>query len=109
MTSIWIEFFRILVSPLKRFPGGSLAKTVSPRQRSPIGNFSSGEIAATGEPLAKFPPIGDLGDPNKLVFCDWCGATTRLEFHQGHYQCTACKRPLADCCDGEQAENGVPI
>ena len=36
--------------------------------------------------------------------CDWCGSWTRPQFHQSKYICGRCRRPLADCCDGEQAQ-----
>jgi len=25
---------------------------------------------------------------------------------RGHYECPRCHRPVADCCDGERAEDG---
>jgi len=36
--------------------------------------------------------------------CPWCGQWTRYEMVRGHYECRQCKRPVADCCDGEQEE-----
>ena len=37
--------------------------------------------------------------------CPWCGAIVGSEgyvFVKGHYECVRCKRPVLDCCDGEQ-------
>ena len=49
-----------------------------------------------------------MTEPNEpyssYTSCPWCGACTRLEFVRGHYECMACHRPVADCCDGETAE-----
>ena len=36
--------------------------------------------------------------------CPWCGIWTHYEMVKGHYQCTQCKRVVADCCDGEQEQ-----
>ena len=36
--------------------------------------------------------------------CPWCGEHTHFELVRGHYQCLRCKRPIADCCDGEQED-----
>ncbi len=44
---------------------------------------------------------------NEIIDCPWCGQATRLEFVKGHYQCLACKKPVYDCCDGEQNQEGV--
>ena len=33
----------------------------------------------------------------------WCGQPARMEFVRGHYECSTCRRPIMDCCDGEQA------
>ncbi len=35
--------------------------------------------------------------------CPWCGQPARMEFVRGHYECSTCRRPIMDCCDGEQA------
>lgn len=35
--------------------------------------------------------------------CPWCAQPARMEFVRGHYECSACRRPVMDCCDGEQA------
>lgn len=37
-----------------------------------------------------------------FINCPWCGQDTKLEFVRGHYECISCKRPVLDCCDGEQ-------
>jgi len=37
----------------------------------------------------------------EMVDCPWCGQATRPEPLHGHYVCTSCRRPVADCCDGE--------
>jgi hypothetical protein len=37
-----------------------------------------------------------------LHVCPWCGQSTRYEFVRGHYECTSCRRPVVDCCDGER-------
>jgi len=47
----------------------------------------------------KTKPLSDF------TVCPWCGAHTRLEFVHSHYECTACHRPVMDCCDGEAACN----
>ena len=39
--------------------------------------------------------------------CPWCGQPTRLEFVQGHYECTSCRRPVKDCCDGERGDREI--
>lgn len=39
-----------------------------------------------------------------FINCPWCGQETRLEFVKGHYECISCKRPVYDCCDGEQIQ-----
>jgi hypothetical protein len=44
-------------------------------------------------------------DTKNFTACPWCGAETRVEFVRGHYECIACRRPVADCCDGETVEN----
>ncbi len=36
--------------------------------------------------------------------CPWCGQWTNLIYIQSHYACDNCKRPVMDCCDGEQAQ-----
>lgn len=41
-------------------------------------------------------------DYSKPKDCPWCGQWTRFEFIRGHYSCISCKRPVLDCCDGEQ-------
>tara|TARA_R100000687_G_C6353234_1_gene119851 strand:+ start:248 stop:406 length:159 start_codon:yes stop_codon:yes gene_type:complete len=41
----------------------------------------------------------------KFIDCPWCGQATRPEPLHGHYICTSCRRPLADCCDGELEED----
>ena len=41
------------------------------------------------------------------VECPWCGQVTRLEQVRGHLSCPVCKRPVADCCDGETAEEAI--
>jgi len=41
-----------------------------------------------------------------LCNCPWCGAWTRPVMVRAHYECARCHRPIADCCDGEQA---IPI
>ena len=38
-----------------------------------------------------------------MVTCPWCGGITRPIF-KSHMECGRCGRPLADCCDGEQAQ-----
>lgn len=40
----------------------------------------------------------------KPLDCPWCGAWTRPIMIRGHYECGRCKRPITDCCDGEQAQ-----
>ena len=35
--------------------------------------------------------------------CPWCGQPARMEFVRGHYECSTCRRPIMDCCYGEQA------
>lgn len=42
----------------------------------------------------------------KHIVCPWCGQHTRLELVHGHYECISCHRPVYDCCDGEQNQEG---
>jgi len=46
-------------------------------------------------------------ETSPFIACPWCGQVTRLEFVKGHYQCTSCKTPVSDCCDGEQSQEGI--
>ena len=41
--------------------------------------------------------------------CPWCGQPARMEFVRGHYECSTCRRPIMDCCDGEQACPAVKL
>jgi hypothetical protein len=34
--------------------------------------------------------------------CPWCGEWTHYVMIRSHYECPRCRRPVADCCDGEQ-------
>lgn len=43
----------------------------------------------------------------EMYDCPWCGQPTRLEFVQGHYECTSCRRPVKDCCDGERGDREI--
>jgi len=38
------------------------------------------------------------------LICDFCGSWTRPIQVHGHFQCGRCKRNLAECCSGEQAQ-----
>ena len=38
------------------------------------------------------------------LICDFCGSLTRPIQVHGHFQCGRCKRNLAECCSGEQAQ-----
>lgn len=39
--------------------------------------------------------------------CPWCGQVTRFDYQQSHIICMACKRSVADCCEGEVSDNGL--
>lgn len=35
--------------------------------------------------------------------CPWCGQyNTEWRLVRSHYECPVCRRPVADCCDGEK-------
>ena len=38
------------------------------------------------------------------LICDFCGSWTRPIQVHGHFQCGRCKKNLAECCSGEQAQ-----
>lgn len=39
--------------------------------------------------------------------CPWCGEWTKYVMIRSHYECPRCKRPVKDCCDGEQEEKAL--